>query len=84
MSWVKLNHFHWHVVDSQSFALVVPGFEELAQKGAYSPTQVYTPDDVKDIVAYAASVGAMFYWGSHSTYAVAFPHIARYRHLGRN
>jgi len=56
MSWVKINHFHWHVVDSQSFPLVVPGFEELAQKGAYSAEKVYTPMDVEDIVSYAASV----------------------------
>jgi len=56
MSWVKINHFHWHVVDSQSFALVIPGFEELAQEGAYSAERVYTPMDVEDIVSYAASV----------------------------
>ncbi|KXN82649.1 Beta-hexosaminidase 2 [Leucoagaricus sp. SymC.cos] len=57
MSWVKINHFHWHVVDSQSFPLVVPGFEELSQKGAYSSSQVYTADDVNDIVTYAAARG---------------------------
>ncbi|KAF5355095.1 hypothetical protein D9756_005718 [Leucocoprinus leucothites] len=57
MSWVKINHLHWHIVDSQSFPLVVPGFEELSQKGAYSSSQVYTPDNVKDIVAYAAARG---------------------------
>ncbi|KAJ3566880.1 hypothetical protein NP233_g6720 [Leucocoprinus birnbaumii] len=57
MSWVKINHLHWHVVDSQSFPLVVPGFEELSQKGAYSALEVYTPDNVKDIVAYAAARG---------------------------
>jgi hexosaminidase len=57
MSWVKLNTFHWHVVDSQSFPLVIPGFEKLAQKGAYSPDRIYSPDQVKDIVAYAAARG---------------------------
>ncbi|KXN85407.1 Beta-hexosaminidase 2 [Leucoagaricus sp. SymC.cos] len=57
MSWVKINHFHWHVVDSQSFALVVPGFEEVSQKGAYSATQVYSSQDVEDIVTYAAARG---------------------------
>jgi hexosaminidase len=48
--------FHWHVVDSQSFPLVVPGFTELSSAGAYSSRSVYTPDDVKDIVQYAAAV----------------------------
>ncbi|GLB38605.1 putative beta-acetyl hexosaminidase like [Lyophyllum shimeji] len=57
MSWVKINTFHWHVVDSQSFPLVVPGYTELSQKGAYSAAQVYTPADVKDIVQYAAARG---------------------------
>jgi hexosaminidase len=56
MSWVKINHLHWHVVDSQSFPLVVPGFEELSHNGAYSSAQVYTGKDVKDVVTYAAAV----------------------------
>ena len=33
MSLVKLNQFHWHVVDSQSFPLQIPGFTDLAAKG---------------------------------------------------
>lgn len=51
-----MSIFHWHVVDSQSFALQVPGFEELSEKGAYTATSVYTPDDVSDLVAYAGAV----------------------------
>lgn len=57
MSWVKINTFHWHVVDAQSFPLVVPGFEELSKTGAYDAASVYTPADVKDIVDYAAARG---------------------------
>ncbi|KAJ3518178.1 hypothetical protein NLJ89_g16 [Agrocybe chaxingu] len=57
MSWVKINTLHWHVVDSQSFPLVVPGFEVLSAKGAYNARSVYTASDVKDIVAYAAARG---------------------------
>ncbi|KAH8085997.1 N-acetylhexosaminidase [Cristinia sonorae] len=57
MSWVKINQFHWHIVDSQSFPLQVPGFLELSQKGAYSSSMVYTPQDVKDIVSYAGARG---------------------------
>jgi hexosaminidase len=59
MSWVKLNTFHWHVVDSQSFPLVVPGFEDLSEKAAYSPQMVYSEQDVKGIVAYAAAVSTL-------------------------
>ncbi|EAU86209.2 beta-hexosaminidase [Coprinopsis cinerea okayama7 len=57
MSWVKVNTLHWHIVDAQSFPLVVPGFEELSRKGAYNPASIYTPNDVKDIVNYAAQRG---------------------------
>ncbi|TFK70530.1 N-acetylhexosaminidase [Pluteus cervinus] len=57
MSWVKINTLHWHVVDSQSFPLVIPGFESISQKGAYNSAAVYTPQNVKDIVSYAAARG---------------------------
>ncbi|THH03664.1 hypothetical protein EW145_g6103, partial [Phellinidium pouzarii] len=57
MSWVKLNTFHWHVTDAQSFPLEVPGFPELSQKGAYDSSSVYTGSDVDDIVSYAAARG---------------------------
>ncbi|KDQ16047.1 glycoside hydrolase family 20 protein [Botryobasidium botryosum FD-172 SS1] len=57
MSWVKINTFHWHVVDSQSFPLQIAAFPELSQKGAYSATEVYTPEDVKDIITYAGERG---------------------------
>jgi len=56
MSWVKVNMFHWHIVDSQSFPLQIPGFLEISEKGAYSATSVYTPKDVETIVSYAAAV----------------------------
>ncbi|KAJ7652604.1 N-acetylhexosaminidase [Mycena rosella] len=57
MSWVKINTLHWHIVDSQSFPLVIPGYTELSAKGAYSAAAVYTPSDIKDIVTYAAARG---------------------------
>ncbi|OJT06180.1 Beta-hexosaminidase 2 [Trametes pubescens] len=57
MSWVKMSQFHWHVTDSQSFPLEVPGFTELASKGAYASSMVYSPQDVQDIVAYAGARG---------------------------
>lgn len=56
MSWVKINTLHWHVVDSQSFPLQIPGFEDLSAKGAYSSKEIYTHEDVRDIVSYAGEV----------------------------
>ncbi|KIN96874.1 glycoside hydrolase family 20 protein [Pisolithus tinctorius Marx 270] len=57
MSWVKLNMFHWHITDSQSFPLQVSLYPELANNGAYSPQEVYTESDVQYIVSYAAARG---------------------------
>ena len=57
MSWVKLNQFHWHIVDSQSFPLQLPSFPELANSAAYSNSSVYSAEDVQDIVSYAAARG---------------------------
>ncbi|KAL9937631.1 hypothetical protein V8E36_003176 [Tilletia maclaganii] len=58
MAFVKLNTFHWHIVDAHSFPLQLPGrLGVLAQKGAYSAEEVYTPDDIAGIVEYAAHRG---------------------------
>ncbi|KAH9983700.1 N-acetylhexosaminidase [Russula compacta] len=57
MSWVHLNTFHWHIVDSQSFPLVVPNYTQIASKGAYSADAVYTAQDVAHIVSYAGARG---------------------------
>ncbi|KAF8754955.1 beta-acetyl hexosaminidase like [Rhizoctonia solani] len=56
MSWVKLNQFHWHIVDSQSFPLLSPS-SQTGSKGAYSSKQIYSEADVKGIITYAAQRG---------------------------
>lgn len=75
---LQINQFHWHVVDSQSFPLQIPGFTEVAAKGAYSSSMVYTPQDVQDIVTYAGEVRAT-YTGCYLSNAT----LERYRHLNR-
>jgi hexosaminidase len=57
MSWVKINTFHWHVTDSQSFPLEVAQYPEITINGAYSPQEVYTTSDVQYIVQYAGARG---------------------------
>lgn len=52
MAMSKLNVFHWHITDSQSFAMVLDSHPQLAQKGAYSPKKVYYPSDIREIVEY--------------------------------
>jgi hypothetical protein len=52
--------FHWHIVDAQSFPLEVPGFPEIAAKGAYSSSEIYSSTDVQSIVSYAGAVHTSF------------------------
>ena len=48
MSAVKMNVFHWHLSDSTSFPLVVPGTNLSA--GAYGRSQRYSRADIKTVV----------------------------------
>ncbi|OJT01818.1 Beta-hexosaminidase 2 [Trametes pubescens] len=50
---VKLSVLYWHIIDSQSFPLEVGAFPELSAKGAYSAEEVYTREDIQQIVQYA-------------------------------
>uniref|UniRef100_A0A1S4GU30 beta-N-acetylhexosaminidase n=1 Tax=Anopheles gambiae TaxID=7165 RepID=A0A1S4GU30_ANOGA len=53
MSHSKLNRFHWHITDSQSFPFVSRHYPQLARYGAYSEREVYTADDVRELTAFA-------------------------------
>ncbi|XP_012157520.1 probable beta-hexosaminidase fdl isoform X2 [Ceratitis capitata] len=53
MSHAKLNRFHWHITDTQSFPYVSKNFPEMAIHGAYSEHETYTFEDVRDIAAFA-------------------------------
>lgn len=57
MSYDKLNIFHWHLTDTHSFPFVSIREPRLAQYGSYSPSQVYSPEDVMDLVDYATVRG---------------------------
>lgn len=46
----KLNTFHWHISDSQAFPLHTSSDPELANYGAHTPGDVYTPEDVRAVV----------------------------------
>ncbi|XP_039444957.1 chitooligosaccharidolytic beta-N-acetylglucosaminidase-like isoform X2 [Culex pipiens pallens] len=53
LAMVKMNVFHWHITDSQSWPLVIKSHPILHTFGAYSRKQIYTAEDVEDIVQYA-------------------------------
>ncbi|KAL7234035.1 hypothetical protein ACSBR1_017604 [Camellia fascicularis] len=57
MSANKMNVFHWHITDSQSFPLVLPLEPNLASKGSYGTGMEYSPEDVKRVVEFGLEHG---------------------------
>ena len=49
----KLNVFHWHISDSQSFPFDSPRVPQMARYGAYSQDKIYSARDVVSVVSYA-------------------------------
>ncbi|XP_022747232.1 beta-hexosaminidase 2-like [Durio zibethinus] len=80
MSANKLNVFHWHIADSQSFPLMVPSEPELAAKGSYGPDMIYFPSDVARIVQFGLEHGVRVLPeidspGHTGSWAEAYPEI---------
>ena len=57
LSFSKMNVFHWHITDTQSFPLNLPSLPEFSRYGAYSSDKVYSPEEVRDLVTYARERG---------------------------
>lgn len=73
LAWNKLNIFHWHLTDDEAWRLEIKAYPELTEigarrgpdevlmpqlgSGAETPADYYTQDDVRRIVAHAASLG---------------------------
>ncbi|KAJ4457813.1 putative Beta-hexosaminidase subunit A1 [Paratrimastix pyriformis] len=53
----KMNTLHLHIVDAQSWPLVVPQYPLLSGRGAYAPEATYTAKDIADLVEYARRRG---------------------------
>lgn len=57
MAFNKLNVFHWHMVDDQSFPYESSVFPQLSKKTSFRPYMTYTQKDVERIIKYAADRG---------------------------
>ncbi|KAJ2522253.1 Glucosamine-6-phosphate isomerase (Glucosamine-6-phosphate deaminase) (GNPDA) (GlcN6P deaminase) [Coemansia sp. RSA 2049] len=57
MSYNKVNVFHWHIVDAQSWPVQSNKYPELQAKGAYGPDMQYSYADVKEIIQYGKARG---------------------------
>ncbi|XP_071736049.1 beta-hexosaminidase 2-like [Rutidosis leptorrhynchoides] len=80
MSANKLNVFHWHITDSQSFPLVLKMEPELAGKGSYGSGMEYSPEDVKRVVEFGLEHGVRIIPeiempGHTGSWAAAYPEI---------
>lgn len=53
MAATKLNTLHLHLTDSHAFPLQLPGLPNMAYYGAYSPRNLYTPEDLRHLQQYA-------------------------------
>lgn len=57
----KMNRFHLHATDGQSWPLQIPALPELATKGAYRADLSYSPAQIKDLQYYSALQGVQLY-----------------------
>ena len=57
MMYNKLNTFHWHITDDDSFPLVLDCYPQLSDNSKFGPGMVYSKLDVAKIINYALTRG---------------------------
>uniref|UniRef100_A0A914EKU3 Beta-hexosaminidase n=1 Tax=Acrobeloides nanus TaxID=290746 RepID=A0A914EKU3_9BILA len=57
MAMNKMNVFHWHLTDSESFPYQSLKFPEMSAQGAFTPMHVYNQSQIKDVIDYARLLG---------------------------
>lgn len=53
MMFNKLNVLHWHITDDQSFPWQVTAYPDISNNTKYGPDDIYTKQQMKDIVQFA-------------------------------
>ncbi|KAL0822380.1 hypothetical protein ABMA28_004469 [Loxostege sticticalis] len=53
MAAAKLNVFHWHVTDSHSFPFESTRVPQFTRYGAYSSSEIYSTEEVRQLIEYA-------------------------------
>jgi len=62
LAFIKMNRFHWHLVDSQGWRIEIKRYPELTEKAAWRGTGedreggYYTQEQLREIVAYAKAL----------------------------
>lgn len=59
LMFTKMSVFHWHITDSDSFPMQSISHPNLTLYGAFSPQQVYSEEDIQNVVQYAITRGIM-------------------------
>jgi hexosaminidase len=57
MAMVKMNRFHWHISDSQSFPFLLKSHPDIAINSAYSMDKIYTNEDVREVIEFGKARG---------------------------
>ncbi|KAK3814978.1 MAG: putative beta-N-acetylhexosaminidase naga [Benniella sp.] len=60
LAYSKLNIFHWHITDTQSWPVEIKKHPQMI-KDAYSPREVYTQKDIKELIRYGRERGVRVY-----------------------
>ena len=56
MALAKFNVFHWHIVDDESFPLLLSKYPNVTFNGAFKEDNIYTLDNITEIVDYAKTL----------------------------